>query len=208
MTKLQMTAIGLGAGVLGGAASALLTLTMVAKVGTTGTFELHTPGGDVVAQLTATSKGSAALKLPGREGADELVLSLTRAENAEKGPVVSLLGSDAKPRATLGLDGDSRPALRLLGAKGKERAVLRISPDGQCVLRMGDEKGGTRLSLGADADGVPTLQLRNARGRSLAEFHTDGEGTAQTKIEALRAAGIAVAESPADIGRTLAEAMP
>ena len=34
-----------------------------------------------------------------------------------------------------------------------------------------------------------------------------GEGTAQTKIEALRDAGIALAESPADIGRTLADAI-
>lgn len=34
-----------------------------------------------------------------------------------------------------------------------------------------------------------------------------GEGTAASKIEAMRAAGIAVADSPADIGRTLLEAV-
>jgi hypothetical protein len=91
----------------------------------------------------------------------------------DRGPALTLLGSDEQVRAVVGVD-DTGPYLQLWGADGRSNLILRLDAESADVS-LYDRTGVQRAGIELDAEG-PGVVLRDPAGRCRVQVAVDGNG--------------------------------
>ncbi len=135
--------------------------------------------GVAVLSLGRSSASLPEVVLRDRDGADRIVLSVTK----EQTHLISMFNSQGKKTIAIGQLRDGEEGVALADSSGQRRLGLGVKPDGDAEMQLFDKDGHGRLKLSVSKEGEAEFSFidANVQSRLILKMNHDGSTTINIK---------------------------